>query len=171
MSTKTWGEILNEAEESGGFKLLPKAIYVVRVHKAKVKEASTKKKGVGVTWQVKVGPEKGNYVHKDFWPDPDDPGQMGAFIKAMKIMGFEPAGQPSDYEEGLEHIADQIMGGVCIIKVGHKDWNDETRHDVAPWDIKPYEGPPFEESTTETPDASTDESAEPSGDGPPAVPF
>lgn len=123
-----WDDLLKIADEAG-YTLLPPGEYDVMVASAEAKSTNNGKDAIVVFFQVLSGPCAGRKIRNQFTISPENPNAVGFFFRHMAALGL-----PREYftqKPSLQHIAQALLNRQAHIKVTHREWNGQTRDNVA----------------------------------------
>ena len=89
MPSKTWSELLNDAEEAGGgFSVIPADSYDFVIVKSEARKSSNQKDMFNIQAKVINGPSQGKNVFNNFVISPESPVSLRIFFQQMKVLGL-----------------------------------------------------------------------------------
>lgn len=121
MPLKSWKELRQEAEVSGGtgtFEPIPAGEYALVVTKTALNPSRNGKDGYEITATVESGPYQGRKVFNTFYVSPESPKAMGIFFRHMGVFGMGNdfwEAEPTD-EQILANLENKRFTGRVIIE-------------------------------------------------------
>ncbi len=89
MPSKTWSELLDDAEqEGGGFSVIPAGDYDFVISKSEARKTAKGKDMFVIQAKVIDGPNKGRLVFNNFVISPESPVALRIFFSQMKVLGL-----------------------------------------------------------------------------------
>lgn len=130
MPTKTWDELMEDAQSAGAsFEPLPRGDYDLVITKAEATQAKTSGNTMyKVTCEVESGPHAKRKVFNNFVVTPDNGNALSWFFRNMKTLGLNAdffRQRPSD-----EQVAQALLGRRFKGTVDIREWNGEERNEL-----------------------------------------
>jgi hypothetical protein len=138
MPTNSWNDLMGSAESAG--QAIPDGLYDVVVESAKKAKTSNQKDMVVAVFKVINGPYTGSTVWNNFVISTDNPNALGFFFEHMATLGATSDffAQIPPPPEGLDYVANKIIGTHATITVSSREWGGSMRNQVDA--VKPYAG-------------------------------
>ncbi len=138
MPSNTWSELMGQAETAG--QAVPDGTYDVVVESAKKAMSSNNKPMVVAVFKIINGPHAGMSVWNNFVISEGNPNALGFFFEHMATLGATSDffAQIPPPPEGLDYVANKIVGQHATIIVSTREWRNTIRNQVDA--IKPFLG-------------------------------
>jgi uncharacterized protein DUF669 len=127
MPLQPWSTLLNDAEDGGGWDVLPAADYDLKVIKSEATQSGSGKLMYRVTHEVINGPYLGRKVFDQIVVVPDNPTALSIFFRKMGAMGIDKqffAQNPSDHQVAEALLGKTFRGQVAIRQYQGQDKNE-----------------------------------------------
>lgn len=166
-----WSELIDAAEEGGGFEPIPAGDYLALVQDAVAAPATTGKPMVKATFRCLEGPFATRLVWNNFVLSKDNPNALKWFFRHMAVFGMDRsffALNPS-----MEAVAARMKGQTVIISVtADREYGGQKQNDVKSLRVANVPGTPPVTPPAETPTPAPVPATETAATGTaPAVPF
>lgn len=124
-----WSELIDSAEEGGGFDVLPAGDYLAVVQDATAQDASTGKPMVKATFKITEGPYAGRLIWNNFVLTRDNPNALKWFFRHMQAFGLQRdffAMNPS-----MSAVAEQLKNKEVVITLtANREYQGQRQNDV-----------------------------------------
>ena len=130
MSQLNWGELISQAEDTGGgsYEPLPDGEYELKVTEASVATTSTGKTMFKITTEVQTGPHARRKVWDNLVVSNENPRALGMFFMKLGALGLtkesSQANNPSN-----EQIAQALVGRPFRGTLTTTEWNGKLRNE------------------------------------------
>lgn len=130
MSQLNWGELISQAEETGGgsYEPLPDGDYELKVIESSVATSSTGKTMFKITTEVQTGP----YARRRLWDNlvvsNENPKALGMFFVKLGALGLTKESIQQNNPSN-EQIAQALQGRPFRATIGTRVWNGKTQNE------------------------------------------
>jgi hypothetical protein len=139
----SWGALRKMADDAT--KPLPIDWYEVAVVKAEAKVYGTGSHGIAAVLEVQSGPHKTRRLFTNFVLVPENGFALGIFFRNMGAFGLDEKFfadlQQYPLEQGLELIAQALVGRGVKVKVGIRQWQGQDRNECTEFAALAGSGP------------------------------
>lgn len=129
MTEFNWTELLNRAK-AVSFEAVPIDKYHISVHQADAVMSSTGKPMIKLKLNIEEGVHKGRKLLTQLVLSTDNETALAMFFMHLKAFGIGPDFLAKCPPGSLAPIATALVGKHAIAKVGHQEWQGETRNSV-----------------------------------------
>jgi hypothetical protein len=127
VSSINWKDLKKSADDAT--KPAPDGEYDLEVVKAEAGTAATSgNPKINAQLRVDGGPSHGKTMFHTFNLTPDSAIALSFFFAAMEAFGLD--GNFFDQEPSMEQIAAALVGRKVHAKIGHREWNGQTRNNI-----------------------------------------